>query len=135
AARLGAEDDAQVPAIFRDLSDADKKGIQAAYYTSTEFMDKNVGLVLAALQRSGQAADTLVIYTGDHGYLLGQHGRFEKHCCYEPAVRSPLLMRWPGQIRPGGHTPALVELVDIAPTILQACRVPVPAAVQGRSLL
>ncbi len=86
--KVGPEDDAQIPAIFRDLTDREKQGILAAYHTSTEFMDKNVGLVLDALKQTGHAADTLVIYTGDHGYMLGQHGRFEKHCCYEPAVRA-----------------------------------------------
>jgi choline-sulfatase len=132
--KLGAEDDAQVPTVFRDLNDGEKKGIIAAYYTSTAFMDKNIGLVLDALQHSGHAGDTLVIYTGDHGYLLGQHGRFEKHCCYEPAVRAPLLLRWPEHIKEAQSTKALVEFLDIAPTVLDFCRVPVPAAMQGKSL-
>ncbi len=98
--KIGPEDDAQIPAIFRNLTDREKQGIIAAYYTSTEFMDKNAGLVLDALKRSGRAADTVVIYTGDHGYMLGQHGRFEKHCCYEPAVRAPLMVRWPDRSKP-----------------------------------
>jgi choline-sulfatase len=132
--KSGPEDDEQIPQVFRDLTDREKQGIRAAYYTSTEFMDKNVGLVLEALRRSGQADQTLVIYTGDHGYLLGQHGRFEKHCCYEPAVRSALLMRWPGHVPEGQSTKALVEFIDVAPTILEACGVPVPDAIQGRSL-
>ena len=84
-----------------------KQGIIAAYYTSVEFLDKNVGLVLDALARSGRENDTLVIYTGDHGYMLGQHGRFEKHCFYEPAVRAPLVMRMPGRVPSGKVTPAL----------------------------
>jgi arylsulfatase A-like enzyme len=66
--------------------------------------------------------------------MLGQHGRFEKHCCYEPAVRAPLLIRWPEHIKAGQSTKALVEFVDIAPTILDFCRVPVPATIQGKSL-
>jgi choline-sulfatase len=132
--KIGPEDDTQIPAVFRDLTDRAKQGIIAAYHTSTEFMDKNVGLVLDTLKRSGRAADTLVIYTGDHGYMLGQHGRFEKHCCYEPAVRSPLLVRWPEHIKAGQSTKALVEFLDIAPTVLDFCRVPVPASMQGKSL-
>ncbi|HVX14276.1 MAG TPA: sulfatase-like hydrolase/transferase [Pirellulales bacterium] len=127
-------DDWQVPAIFRDLSAGQKQGIAAAYYTSVEFVDKNIGLVLDALRGSGHDRDTLVVLTGDHGYLLGQHGRFEKHCSYEPAVRAPLLIRLPGTIRAGSHTDALVEFVDIVPTLLELCGVAVPAAVQGRSL-
>ena len=132
--KIGPEDDAQIPAVFRGLSEREKQGIIAAYYTSTEFMDHNVGRVLDALKASGHAEDTLVIYTGDHGYMLGQHGRFEKHCCYEPAVRAPLLLRWPGQIPAGRSTAALVEFIDIVPTVLDLCRVPVPATVQGKNL-
>jgi choline-sulfatase len=132
--KIGREDDAQIPAIFRNLTDREKQGIAAACYTSTEFMDKNVGVVLDALKRSGHADDTLVIYTGDHGYMLGQHGRFEKHCCYEPAVRSALLVRWPKHIKPRQSTRALVEFVDIAPTTLDFCGVKVPATMQGKSM-
>jgi choline-sulfatase len=133
--KVGPEDDDQIPEIFRDLTDREKQGISAAYYTSTEFMDRNVGQVLDALRRSGKADNTLVIYTGDHGYLLGQHGRFEKHCCFEPAVRSPLLVRWPGHVKERQSASALVEFIDVAPTVLEACGVKVPEAIQGRSLL
>jgi choline-sulfatase len=132
---IGPEDEGQIPAIFRDLTKAEKQGIVAAYYTSVEFLDKNVGLVLDALARADKEQDTLVIYTGDHGYMLGHHGRFEKHCSYEPAVRSPLVMRFSGRIKPGRHTAALVELIDIAPTVMQLCGAAIPAQVQGRSLV
>jgi arylsulfatase A-like enzyme len=133
--RIGPEDDEQIPAVFRDLTDKEKQGITAAYYTAVEHLDQNVGRVLQALEKSGQADTTLVIYLGDHGYLLGQHGRFEKHCCYEPAVRAPLLVRFPGRVQPGRSTAALTEFVDIAPTVLEACGVAVPKEMQGRSLL
>jgi choline-sulfatase len=131
----GSGDADQVPAIFRDLTDREKQGVIAAYYTSTEFVDHNIGQVLAALDRARLAERTLVIYTGDHGYMLGQHGRFEKHCSFEPAIRAPLLIRWPGKVKPGQDTSALVEFIDIAPTILGSCGVKVPASVQGKSLL
>ena len=97
-------------------------------------MDRNLGRILDALDRSGHADDTLVVFNSDHGYLLGEHGRFEKHCCYEEAVRSALLMRLPGVITPGRSTGALVELIDVVPTVLELCGVDVPANVQGRSL-
>ncbi len=129
----GPDDDDQIPAIFRDLTDAEKRGIQAAYYTSTEFMDSCVGVVLDALDRAGLADNTLVIYIGDNGYQLGQHGRFEKHCMFEESVRQPLLVRWPGQIAAGASTAALTEFVDIVPTLLECCTVRVPQSVQGRS--
>ena len=133
APQPGREDDGQIPEIFRKLTDAEKQGIIAAYYTSAEFLDRNIGVVLAALEKSGHAQDTIVLYTGDHGYMLGQHGRFEKHCGYEPAVRSALLVRHPGPVKPGQSTKALVQFVDLVPTLLEFCDVKIPANVQGRS--
>ncbi len=127
-------DDWQIPAVFRSLTPREKQGIAAAYYTSVAFLDRNVGRVLDALDKSGQANHTLVIYTGDHGYLLGQHGRFEKHCSYEEAVRGALLMSCPGTIRSGSASHALVEFIDIVPTVLDLCGVAIPSNVQGRSL-
>jgi choline-sulfatase len=59
--------------------------------------------VLAALDRSAHAGNTLVLFTSDHGYLLGQQGRFEKNCCFEPAVRAALLVRPPGRPARGGR--------------------------------
>jgi len=87
------------------------------------------------LKQSGLEEETLVIYTGDHGYMLGQHGRFEKHCSYEPAIRAPLIMRFPGKIKPARSTSALVEFIDIAPTILEHCGTKVFAQMQGRSVV
>jgi len=133
--KAGAEDDEGLPAAFRGMADQDKQGILASYYTSVEFMDKNVGLVLDALERSGRANDTLVVYLSDHGLFLGQHGWFEKHALYEPAVRTPLIVRCPGRVRPGQATGALVELVDLVPTVLEFGGVDVPGNVQGRSLV
>jgi choline-sulfatase len=133
--KVGPEDDDQIPAIFRDLTDAEKRGIAAAYYTSVEFLDKNVGRVLQGLAESGALENTLVIYTGDHGYMLGQHGRFEKHCCYDPAIRAPLIVRYPGHIAPGQSTSALVEFIDIAPTVLELAGLPAGTGMQGQSLV
>jgi choline-sulfatase len=121
------------PAVFSDLTAAEKQGIMAAYYTSVEFLDANVGRVLAALDQSGHAHDTLIVYLSDHGYLLGQHGRFEKHCSYDEAIRVPLLISYAPLVSPGTNTGTLIELIDLAPTILEICQLPVPAAVQGRS--
>ena len=135
APKVGPEDDDQIPAIFRDLTDDEKRGIAAAYYTSTEFADKNVGIVLDALAKSGHADNTLVIYTGDHGYFLGQHGRIEKHSSYEEAIGAPLLMRYPPKIKPHASTKALVEFIDVVPTVLEYCGLPIPDSVQGRSLV
>jgi choline-sulfatase len=132
---VGPEDGEQIPAVFRDLTDAEKQGIQAAYYTSVEFMDQNVGVVLDALERSGKAEDTIVIYLGDHGYMLGQHGRFEKHCSYEEAIRVPLAIRYPKRIAAERLTHAFVELIDLVPTIYNLCDYNATAPLQGKSLI
>lgn len=128
-------DASQVPLIFRELTKQEKQGINAAYYTSVAFLDKSVGRVLDALRESGQGNNTLIIYLSDHGYTLGHHGRFEKHCFYEEAVRTPLLVSWPGRIHAGRTIGALTELVDLFPTVAEACRIhPLPDR-HGKSLL
>ncbi len=132
---VGPEDFDRLAPVFQDLTEQEKRGIIAAYYTSVAYMDRNLGLILDALDRSRHADNTLVVFNSDHGYLLGQHGRFEKHCCHEEAVRAALVMRLPGVIAPGRATGALVKLIDIVPTILDLSGVEVPANVQGRSLL
>jgi arylsulfatase A-like enzyme len=132
--KVGKEDDWHIPAIFRDLTDAEKRGITAAYYTSAAFADRNIGRVLDALKKAKLDENTIVLLTGDHGYMLGHHGRFEKHCCYEPAIRAPLIVRMPGVTKAGSSNTALTELIDIAPTLLERAGVKVPAEVQGKSL-
>jgi choline-sulfatase len=125
---VGPEDDGQIPAIFRDLTPTEKQGIAAACYTSVEFLDANVGHVLEALKQSGEDENTLVIYTGDHGYMLGQHGRFEKHCMYEPAIRAPLLMRYPGKVGPRTNTSAGAGILPRGASAVDAGNEPRPGA-------
>jgi choline-sulfatase len=133
APRVSQDDAGQVPLVFKDMTDAQKCGSIAAYYTSAEFLDRSVGRVLDALEKSGQADNTLVVYLADHGYLLGQHGRFEKHSGFDPAIRVPLIMRLPGTIRPGSHSTAMVQSNDLAPTILELCGLKAPGRMQGNS--
>jgi choline-sulfatase len=131
--RVGPDDDRQIPLVFRDLSEQQKRGIIAAYYTSVSFLDRNVGRVLAALRRLQLEEDTFVVYTADHGYSLGQHGRFEKHCGYEPALRIPLILRYPGRIRQRTVSD-LTEHVDLPATIVDVMRLdPLPVQ-HGQSL-
>jgi choline-sulfatase len=128
------EDAPWVPAIFRELTDADKRRIVASYYSAVEYHDKNVGLVLDDLKRLGLEESTLVVYVGDHGYLLGHHGRFEKHTMWESAVRAPLIVRrglGKGQAK---TTEALVEFIDLVPTILDELKVPEMAGLQGKTV-
>ena len=124
------------PLVFAGLGPDDVRGIQAAYFTSLSWLDHQVGRVLDALDAAGLADDTIVVYWGDNGYLLGQHGRFEKHCFYEPAVRVPLIVRWPGHLPADRVVSELVELVDVFPTLLDLCGVgPRPPDLHGMSLV
>lgn len=131
--RVGPEDHGQIPLIFRDLSPADKQGIIAAYYTSVNYLDRNVGVVLDKLRSLGLDNDTLVVYMADHGYSLGQHGRFEKHCTYEPALQVPLVFRLPGRVsRRVVHD--FTESVDVSPTLFDLLEVDRFATHHGQSL-
>lgn len=131
--RVGPEDGWQIPLIFRDLSPAEKRGIISSYYTSVSFLDRNLGVVLDELRRLNLERDTLVVYMADHGYSLGQHGRFEKHCCYDPALRVPLIIRFPGRIQKG-VVHDFTESIDVAPTVLDLLGAEPLAIQHGRSL-
>ena len=115
--RIGPEDAWQVPLIFRDLSEEDRRGIIASYYTSVNYLDKQIGELLETLRTQGLDDNTYVIYMADHGYMLGHHGRIEKHCCYDPALRVPLIMRYPGRIGKGKVIRDFTEHIDVPATI------------------
>ena len=129
---VSAEDEPWIPAVFREATPAQRRGIAASYYTSIQHLDRNIGRVLGALEALDLSAQTLVVYVGDHGYLLGHHGRFEKHTMWEEAVRAPLLMRGPG-LGEGRTVSALVEFIDLAPTMLDLLGVGPMETAQGRS--
>jgi choline-sulfatase len=96
-------------------------------------LDHQIGKVLDALDASGLADDTIVVYLGDNGYLLGQHGRFEKHCFYENAIRVPWIVRWPGHLPIDRQVHDMVELVDLLPTLLDLAGQPLPPDLHGQS--
>jgi arylsulfatase A-like enzyme len=105
------------------------------YLATVESVDESVGRVLAYLDRAGLARNTIVIYTSDQGFFLGDHGLFDKRFMYEESIRMPFLVRWPGVIRPGTRSDAMALNVDFAPTFLDAAGLPVPSDMQGRSLV
>ena len=113
------EDDRWIPERFKYLTEPHKRGIIAAYYTSTEYMDRNVGMVLDALDRLELAEETIVIYLSDNGYLLNDHKRFEKHTMWEEAIRQPMILRIGSGHRPGTEEDALIEYIDVAPTLVE----------------
>jgi len=96
-------------------------------------VDESVGRLLDVLDETGLAEDTLVVYTSDQGFFLGEHGWFDKRFMYEESLRMPLVMRFPGRIRPGSVNSDIVSNLDFAPTFLDAAGRPKPAAMQGRS--
>ena len=126
--------DFQNPA--RRPEEFDAAHITAAYYAMIELIDDNLGRLLAALDESGQRENTIVIFTSDHGEMLGDHGLLLKGCrFFEGLVRVPLIVRWPGHFPAGIVSDALVELTDIAPTLLDVAGLPIPEQMSGRSLL
>ncbi len=119
----------------RDPAAFNGQGIQAAYCAMIELVDEQFGRLLDALDASGQRDNTLVLFTSDHGDAAGDHGLIWKGCrFFDGLTRVPLIWSWPGRIEPNRRSPALVELTDIAPTLLEAAGEPVPDAMQGRSL-
>ncbi len=109
---------------------------QAKYWAQIELIDENVGRMLSALEETGQRGNTMVIFTSDHGDMTGDHGLRAKGCrFYEGLVRVPLIVSWPRSFRQGLRSDALVELTDIAPTLLEATGMPVPETMHGKSLL
>lgn len=133
-ALLSAQVDFQVEESLPP-TEYDARGMVAAYYAEIELIDAQVGRLLDTLEATGQRQNTIVIFTSDHGEMLGDHGLMLKGCrFYEGLVRVPLLFSWPGHFLEGASSDALVELVDIVPTILQSVGVEIPAHVQGRSL-
>jgi arylsulfatase A-like enzyme len=97
--------------------------------------DDNIGRLLDFLDESGLAENTIVVFTGDHGFFLGDHGWFDKRFMYEQALRVPWMIRHPGAVKPGSVSKDWVVNIDNAPTVLDLAGVPVPEEMQGRSLV
>lgn len=103
------------------------------YYRSALSLDGSVKTVLDALEEKGLLDNTLVVYTSDHGYSNGEHALTEKHYAYEHIMRVPMLVQYPDGIKAGGIDSNLVINLDVAPTILDFCGVPVPESMDGKS--
>jgi arylsulfatase A-like enzyme len=104
------------------------------YLACVQSVDDNVGRLIAWLDAQGLGTNTLVLYTSDQGFFLGDHGLYDKRFMYEPSLRMPFIARWPAGIRPGTVSDALTINCDFAPTFLELAGASIPTDMQGRSL-
>lgn len=117
------------------LTDDLRRQAVQAYYASISFMDAQVGRVINALDRLGLAENTVIVFTSDHGYHMGEHGLWQKMSLFEESARVPLLIVAPGVSEKGGVAKSPVSLVDLYPTLTQLCSVKAPDNLQGQNLI
>ena len=104
-----------------------------SYYGTVSHLDREVGLVLDALKEAGAAKNTIVVFSSDHGDQLLEHGLTGKNLFFEASIHVPLMIHFPGRVRPGRHD-ALAESVDVLPTLFELIGLPEPVECQGRNL-
>ena len=122
------------PPTSGPLTVEQQRVLKHGYYASVSFVDAQVGRVLDELRKLNLAENTIVVVWSDHGWKLGEHGSWGKMTNYEIDTRVPLLIRAPGVSKPGTSSSALVELLDIYPTLCELADVPTPKHTQGKSL-
>jgi choline-sulfatase len=133
--------DIPAPALASGKKEQDEMSLETtrealqAYYASVSFMDAQVGKVIDALDRLGLTDSTLIIFTSDHGYHLGEHGLWQKMSLFEESARVPLLIVGPGIGRPGSVVEAPVSHIDLYPTVLDFTSATTDATLHGQSLL
>ncbi|MBD3184682.1 sulfatase-like hydrolase/transferase [Candidatus Poribacteria bacterium] len=119
---------------YAEMSEKDHRLVKASYWAMCDLIDHQVGRMLKTLEDTGQIDNTIIIFTSDHGEMLGDHGIYLKGpFFYEPAVHIPLIISWPGHIKPQ-RSKALVELMDMSQTLLDAIELPHHPGMQGKSL-
>lgn len=116
------------------LTDDLRRKCRQAYYASISFMDAQVGRVVAALDRLGLADNTIIVFTSDHGYHMGEHGLWQKQSVFEESARVPLIIVAPGVSTKGSVAEAPVGHIDLFPTLAELCGVKAPENLQGQSL-
>ncbi len=105
------------------------------YLRCVRALDENIGRVLDYLDEAGLAENTIVIYSSDQGFYLGEHGWYDKRWIFEESLSMPFLIRWPGVVKPGTRSQALIQNIDYAPTFLEIAGEAIPPDIQGRSLI
>ena len=107
----------------------------ADYMRVIAAIDQQVGRVIAELEQAGLSDNTVLVYTSDQGFFLGDHGWFDKRFMYEESLRTPLMVRWPGKTKPGSRNTDLVMNLDLAETFLEMAGLPIATGMQGKSLV
>lgn len=105
------------------------------YLSTVKAVDESVGRMLKYLDENGLAKNTIVIYSSDQGFYLGEHGWYDKRWMFEESFRMPFLIRWPDVVTPGAKPSELIQNIDYAPTFLDIAGLSTPSEVQGRSLV
>ncbi|MBT3450144.1 MAG: sulfatase [Bacteroidetes Order II. Incertae sedis bacterium] len=105
------------------------------YLRSVQSVDDNIGRVLDYLDETGLAENTVVVYSSDQGWYLGEHGWYDKRWMYEPSLKTPFIVRWPESVDAGVKNETMVSNVDFAPTFLDIAGAAIPADMQGKSLI
>lgn len=117
------------------LTDDLRRQARQAYLASISFMDTQVGRVVASLDRLGLSDNTIIVFTSDHGYHMGEHGLWQKMSLFEESARVPLLIVAPGVAKQGTAVKSPVSLIDVFPTLAELCGVKAPENLQGQSLV
>ena len=121
---------------IRTPQEHDAHRVQALYYAMIAQIDDQLARILQTLEATGQRENTIILFTSDHGEALGDHGLMYKGCrFYEGLVRVPLIFSWPGHFQQNVKSEALVELLDMSSTLLEATGVSSPEQIQGKSLI
>jgi len=118
-----------------DLPDSLAVSAIQAYLATISFLDAQVGRVLNALEQNGLKDNTIVVFTSDHGYHMGEHDHYQKRTLFEYSARIPLIISYPGQRKKGQRTGSLVEMIDFYPTLCELAGLEYPENISGKSMV
>lgn len=118
---------------FMNFSDQDKREFLRSYYACTSFMDAQLGKVMKALEESGELDNTLIVFFGDHGYHLGEHDWWNKVTVYEKGTKAPFIVAGSGVTKKGVESDAMIEFIDIYPTLADMANLEAPEHLEGKS--